>query len=82
MLKIKNIRLATEEEIYNLTGAKIGEVSLINNDIKTLVDEKILEEGYVYGGCGIEKHTLKIKVIDLIRITQATVADFTSLKQL
>lgn len=82
LLKIKNIRLATEVEIYNLTGAKIGEVSLINNDTKTLIDEKVLEKKYVYGGCGIEKHTLKIKVIDLIRITKATVADFTSLKQL
>lgn len=82
LLKIKNIRLATQEEIYNLTGARIGEVSLINKDTETLIDKKILEKKYVYGGCGIEKHTLKIKVTDLIRITKASVADFTNLKKL
>jgi len=82
LFKIKNIRLVTEEEIYNLTGAKIGEVSLINKDIKTLIDEKVLEKKYIYGGCGIANHTLKIKVIDLIKITKATVSDFTNLKRL
>ena len=74
------ICLAKPEEIYNLTGSKIGNVSLINEGLKTLMDKKILENNYVYGGCGINNHTLKIKVTDLIKVTQATIADFTYLK--
>lgn len=79
-LNLTRIRLAKSEEIYHLTGSKIGEVSLINQGIKTLTDKKILENNYVYGGCGINNHTLKIKVTDLIKVTQATIADFTYLK--
>lgn len=79
-LKITRIRLAKPEEIYHLMGYKIGDVSLINEGLKTLMDKKILENEYVYGGCGAPNHTLKIKVIDLIKITKATVIDFTHLK--
>jgi prolyl-tRNA editing enzyme YbaK/EbsC (Cys-tRNA(Pro) deacylase) len=80
LLKVKNIRLAKPEEVYNLTGTKIGDVSLINYGIKTLIDNKILANQHVYGGCGLPNHTLKIKVVDLIKITNATVIDFTHLK--
>ena len=80
LLTITRIRLAKPEEVYNLTGSKIGDVSLINEGIKTLMDKKILENKYVYGGCGVPNHTLKIKVIDLIKLTNATVVDFTHLK--
>lgn len=30
-----------------------------------------------YGGCGVEKHTLKINTHDLIKVTRAEVGDFT-----
>lgn len=80
MLKVKKVRLAKPEEVYNLTSANVGDVSLINNDLKTFIDKKLLENNYVYGGCGIPNHTLKIKVVDLIKITNATVVDFTDLK--
>jgi Cys-tRNA(Pro)/Cys-tRNA(Cys) deacylase len=79
-LKITRIRLAKPEEIYNITGAKVGDVALINEGVKTFMDKKILENTYVYGGCGIPNHTLKIKVIDLVKITHATVLDFTHVK--
>lgn len=79
-LSITKIRLAKPEEVYSVTGSKVGNVSLVNVGMKTLIDKKILENQYVYGGCGVENHTLKIKVSDLIKITNATIVDFTSLK--
>ena len=79
-LKLTRLCLAKPEEIYNLTGSKIGNVSLINEGLKTLMDKKVLDNEYVYGGCGAPNHTLKIKVIDLIKTTNATVVDFTHLK--
>jgi len=81
LLKTKNIRLAKPEEIYNLTNTKVGDVSLINDGLKTFVDKKLLEKDYVYGGCGVPNHTLKIKTADLVSITNATVIDFTDLKE-
>ncbi|MCZ6914440.1 MAG: YbaK/EbsC family protein [Rickettsia endosymbiont of Ixodes persulcatus] len=79
-LNMTRIRLAKSEEIYHLTGSKIGYVSLVNEGIKTLIDKKVVENQYVYGGCGINNYTLKIKVTDLIKVTHATIADFTYLK--
>jgi prolyl-tRNA editing enzyme YbaK/EbsC (Cys-tRNA(Pro) deacylase) len=80
-LGIKDISMADPETILKLTGAKIGEVSLINQDITTLVDSNVVKNENCYGGCGIPKATLRINSADLVRITNAKVCDFTDAKQ-
>jgi Ala-tRNA(Pro) deacylase len=80
-LGAKNVSMATKEEIMDVTGSSIGSVSMINAQLKTLIDNGIKELEYCYGGCGVEKYTLKIKSADLIRVTNASVGDFTKPKQ-
>jgi prolyl-tRNA editing enzyme YbaK/EbsC (Cys-tRNA(Pro) deacylase) len=80
-LGLKNISFASAEQISTLTGAQPGCVSLVNPGLRTIVDDRLLAQEYVFGGCGVPKHTLQIRVEDLITVTQARVFDFTELKQ-
>jgi prolyl-tRNA editing enzyme YbaK/EbsC (Cys-tRNA(Pro) deacylase) len=79
-LDIKDISMADPETVLNLTGAKIGEVSLINDGLVTLIDSNVLKNENCYGGCGVPKATLRINTSDLIRITNAQIFDFTEVR--
>jgi prolyl-tRNA editing enzyme YbaK/EbsC (Cys-tRNA(Pro) deacylase) len=76
-LGAKKATMASKDEIMNLTSAPIGSVSLINPNLRTLIDNGVREILYCYGGCGVEKHTLKIKSKDLIQVTNAELGYFT-----
>ena len=75
-LNVKDISMADPEIIRSLTGAKIGEVSLVNPGFITIIDSNVLSNKNCYGGCGIPNATLRINTQDLIRITNAQVLDF------
>jgi prolyl-tRNA editing enzyme YbaK/EbsC (Cys-tRNA(Pro) deacylase) len=75
-LGIKDISLASPEEVLQVTGSQIGAVSLVQTQLPTFVDQQLLNSEFCYGGCGIFYHTLKIRINDLIQITHATVLDF------
>jgi prolyl-tRNA editing enzyme YbaK/EbsC (Cys-tRNA(Pro) deacylase) len=79
-LGLKNVSLATSEQVKQVTGAQIGTVALVNPELRTIVDSRLMECDIVYGGCGVSDHSLQVKVDDLIRVTQAHVFDFTELK--
>jgi prolyl-tRNA editing enzyme YbaK/EbsC (Cys-tRNA(Pro) deacylase) len=76
-LGVKKVKMASREEIMELTGSPIGSVSLINPLLQTLMDRGVSELEYCYGGCGVENHTLKINARDLIAETHAELDDFT-----
>ena len=82
VLQVKDVRMADPQAILELTGAQIGEVSLINPTLTTLIDLHVLQNKKCYGGCGVPKATLCIATQDLIRITNARIADFTELRSL
>lgn len=79
-LGLKNVSLATPEQVEQVTGSPIGTVSLVNLKLTTIIDSRLLEMEYVYGGCGVARHTLQINVEDLVKVTQARVFEFTELK--
>lgn len=49
---------------------------MINPHLRTLIDANVEKLNHCYGGCGIEKYTLKINAKDLIQITHAELGDF------
>ncbi|SDE88565.1 Cys-tRNA(Pro) deacylase, prolyl-tRNA editing enzyme YbaK/EbsC [Fontibacillus panacisegetis] len=59
-LQFDIVRLATPKEVEQITGCKIGNVSLINPDIPTILDKRLFRFTHVYGGTGIQQTTLKI----------------------
>jgi len=79
-LGLKNVSLAAPEQVKQLTGSEIGQVSLVNQGLKTILDERVLEVETIYGGSGVSNHTLQISPQDVVPITQAQVFDFTDLK--
>ena len=79
-LHLKNVSLASPQMVKQLTGAEVGQVSLVNPNLQTIVDLCLLEKEYVFGGCGVSHHTLKIKPQALVAVTHARVFDFTEKK--
>ncbi len=79
-LGLKNVALASPEQVTELTGAEVGYVSLVNPGLKTIVDERLAGVETVFGGCGVPAHTLQISPRGLIALTQAEVFDFTEQK--
>ena len=76
-LKLKNLRLASPEQVQQVTGAEVGYVSLLNVGLATIIDSRLIDVDTIFGGCGVPRHTLKINPRDLIALTQARVFDFT-----
>lgn len=79
-LQAKDVRMADPQEIFNITGAHIGEISLVNQGLKTVIDSNVLKNKNCYGGCGISMTTLRINTDDLVRITNAQILDFAEIR--
>jgi prolyl-tRNA editing enzyme YbaK/EbsC (Cys-tRNA(Pro) deacylase) len=79
-LGLKDVSLANPEQVKQLTGAEVGYVSLVNDGLNTIVDQRLLEVEVVFGGSGEPNHTLQINPQAVVRATQAQVFDFTELK--
>ena len=77
---LKDVSLASPEEVEQLTGARVGYVALINPGLPTIVDERLLEKTEIYGGTGIPGHTLAAAPQTIVKCTQAEVFDFCELK--
>ena len=89
--KLKNIlnepkvRLATPDEVIKNTGYTIGATPPVcfNNELKIIIDKKVIEKEIVYTGGGEVTAILKIKSNDLKKITEAAVEDISEeIKQL
>ncbi len=80
-LGLRNVALASPETVLHVTGAAVGTVSLVNPGLPVVVDARLAAMDTVYGGCGVPRHTLRIRVRDLIAVTQAQVFDFTVPKE-
>jgi Cys-tRNA(Pro)/Cys-tRNA(Cys) deacylase len=61
------VRMATEEEVLEMTGYRIGTVSPfgLKQEIKILVDESVLKEEEISIGSGIRNMAIIMKTADL-----------------
>lgn len=71
-LGFKELRLATKEQLQKLRF-KIGYVPMIGLDMPVYIERRVLEERYVYGGCGVPFYYLKISTNDLLKLTDAEI---------
>jgi len=76
-LNLQDISMADPQTVLHMTGANVGEISLINTGMTTLIDQSVLKNTDCYGGCGVPRATLRINTHDLVRITKAQILDFT-----
>lgn len=63
------LRMATEEEVLEVTGYRVGTVSPfgLKNPIKILIDESVLQEEEVSTGSGARQMAIIMKSADLRR---------------
>jgi Cys-tRNA(Pro)/Cys-tRNA(Cys) deacylase len=68
-VKRSRIRMATEEEVLNVTGYRVGTVSPfgLKNPVKVLIDESVLKEEEISIGSGIRSVAIIMKSADLRR---------------
>jgi len=80
-LGLRNVSLARPDVVLRITGSQVGTVSLVNRVFQTIVDSQLMKANAVYGGCGVPRHTLRIAPLDLIKVTKASVFEFTEQKE-
>lgn len=70
--QIKNIKMASADEVKKITGFSIGGVSPIGllNKIKILIDFNLNRFQFVFAAAGHTNTIFKIKYIDLVKLTQ------------
>ncbi|GGH27023.1 aminoacyl-tRNA deacylase [Paenibacillus segetis] len=70
LLSVEQVKLASPQEVEEVTCSKIGNVSLINQGLLTILDRKLIRYEFVYGGTGHPLTTLKIRPSDLEKLNQ------------
>jgi len=81
--KLKNalgaskLKLASGQEVTDLTGYVLGATPPLahQTDLSTVVDQSVMDKGVLYTGGGEVNALLKIRPQDLVRATEARVAD-------
>jgi len=70
LVKVKNIRFATPEEVFAVTGCRPGAVppfgSLFNDEggVPTMVEDSLAENESINFNCGLRTHSLQITFQD------------------
>ena len=69
LVKRSRVRMATEEEVLDVTGYRVGTVSPFGlpRPLKILIDESILEEEEISIGSGVRNMAIILKSTDLQR---------------
>lgn len=69
LVRRSRVRMATEEEVFNVTGYRVGTVSPfgLKNQVKILIDSSVLEEEEVSLGSGVRQMAILMKSADLRR---------------
>ena len=68
------VRMATEEEVLEITGYRVGTVSPfgLKNQVRVLIDESVLREEEVSLGSGVRQMAIIMKSADLRRALRAS----------
>ena len=77
LLGVKDLRLATKQEFTELTHLPVGAARILIPGIKFLLDRKLFEKEYLYGGAGSFTVSFKYKSKDFKKIPDSVVCDIT-----
>ncbi|ATB34303.1 aminoacyl-tRNA deacylase [Melittangium boletus] len=75
-----SLKLAQPDTVLRAAGYAVGGVPPVGHStpIRVVIDKRVLDYPFVYGGGGDEQHMLRISPADIVRLTEAVVADITS----
>jgi len=60
VLDLDEVRLASPGKVLKETGFQVGSIPLVGLDLPFILDSKIFEFPFIYGGAGVNGWTLKI----------------------
>ena len=69
------VRLATPEEVKQITGFEVGAVPPVGVKVKTIVDQKVLENKFVIGGGGRIDRLSKLNPERIVEYQKAIIVD-------
>ncbi|RLF80368.1 hypothetical protein DRN32_03150 [Thermococci archaeon] len=69
------VRLATPEEVKEITGFEVGGVSPVGIGIKTIVDPRVLENEFVIGGGGRIDKLCKLSPKKIVEYQKAEIIE-------
>jgi len=71
----RRLRLAKRGEVEEITGYPAGGVPPIGlaKKLRMVVDEELLSREYVYAGGGSDRHLLKVRPSDVVRLNNALI---------
>ena len=79
LIKRKNLKFASEEEVKTITGCLPGAVPPFGSifELQTWVDESLIKQGETINfNCGLRTHSLCMKVEDYLKFENPTVNNF------
>lgn len=82
-LNVNDLRIATDQEFKEITGLNPGTAIYYNKNIDTvLVDKKVLETKYSFGGSGSFSCSINYRTSDLHKIPGSKIVDVADLSSL
>lgn len=69
------VRLATPEEVKQITGFEVGALPPVGIKVKTIVDRKVLENEFVIGGGGRIDRLSKLNPRKIVEYQKAIIVD-------
>ncbi|MHA2111717.1 MAG: aminoacyl-tRNA deacylase [Candidatus Hodarchaeales archaeon] len=75
ILLVKDVKLASPEEVEANTGYKVGDVPPISVELSVIMDELVLNQNRVYAGGGAPQKNLLISIDELLDSTNPLIAD-------
>ncbi len=75
ILLVKDVKLASPEEVKANTGYNVGDVPPISVELPVIMDELVLNQKRVYAGGGARQKNLLISIDELLECTNPLIAD-------
>lgn len=69
-LGCKKVKLASPKEVQKITGFEVGSVRMVGLDLPCVIDKRLFNYDFIYGGTGLATCTLKIEPSALNQLNQ------------
>jgi len=78
ILGIKDLALASPDQVKDITGYNIGDVPPISINLPVIIDEIALNKKFFFGGGGKSNQNLKISIEELLECNHPLIADIST----
>ncbi|MCL7393885.1 MAG: hypothetical protein LZ169_03550 [Thaumarchaeota archaeon] len=76
--RLGKARLASPQEVKEITGYEVGELPPIGIPVKTLIDPRVLEKNYVLGGGGAINRLIRIDPRKIVEAQNAEIENISA----